>query len=121
MREKATGDRVRGTGTRGGKEEKPGAVFRECVKHICQRDAHRVDYTREWERVILLVLIIEKDDVDDKTIPRTFLWGLTAAPEEKKKAERRKVMREGYKRKENRHLRTRCGIKFTGDTLLTLT
>lgn len=28
-----------------GKEEKLDAVFQECVKQICQRDAHRVDYT----------------------------------------------------------------------------
>lgn len=34
-------------GEKGEKEEKPVAVFWECVKQICQRDAQGVDYA--WE------------------------------------------------------------------------
>lgn len=69
-------------------EEKPIAVFQECVKRrgIHQRDAHRMDYAREWEQEVSSVLIIEKDDGNDRGHTGNFFygdWGRTGVPEKK--------------------------------------
>lgn len=71
-----------------GRDEKPVAVFRECVKRICQRDAHRMDYAEQRGQVISPVLISEKDGVDDEIVPVNFFMETDVA---RKKARREKM------------------------------